>query len=147
MQVTDSSYFSRTNMPGFTGLVPPKIQQNKINHIAMVLDASGSMSYHSKTVPKVADDLIASLAEQSKIMDQETRVTVYMFSDLQYIQCLIYDKDVLRMPSIKGLYKIIGNTALCAATTRVIEDLKLTPEKYGEHSFLVYVITDGRENS
>jgi uncharacterized protein YegL len=134
---------STTKTAGQTG----SAEQNKINHIALVLDASLSMSHLTADVVKVADAQIASLAEQSKLMDQETRVSVYTFSYAHSIRCLIYDKDVLRLPSISGLYKTGGNTALAAATTLAIEDLKMTPEKYGEHSFLIYVITDGEENN
>jgi von Willebrand factor type A domain len=120
--------------------------QNKINHIVLILDASSSMTDHVMNVVKVADTQIASLAEQSKINDQETRVTVYTFSYSTEIHCLIYDKDVLRLPSIAGLYKTYGRTALASAVTLAINDLKMTPEKYGEHSFLIYLITDGLEN-
>lgn len=130
-------------MPAFN---TSKSSQNIINHIALVLDASVSMVRHQHTVPKVADTLIKELAEHSKLVDQETRVSVYTFSDYQYIDCLIYDKDVLRLPSIAGLYKIIGNTALCSATLRAIDDLAMTPEKYGDHSYLIDIITDGQEN-
>jgi hypothetical protein len=122
-------------------------KQNKINHIALVLDASLSMSHLTQEVVKVADMQIASLADQSKLMDQETRVSVYTFSYAHSIECLIYDKDVLRLPSIAGLYKTGGNTALASATTLAINDLKMTWEGYGEHSFLIYVITDGEENN
>jgi hypothetical protein len=124
-----------------------KTQQNYINHIALVLDASLSMLTHASDVVKVADTQIQALAEQSTIMDQETRVSVYTFNWRDNIQCLIYDKDVLRMPSISGLYNADGQTALCSATVLAINDLKLTPEKYGEHAFLIYVITDGMENN
>lgn len=123
-----------------------KQKQNYINHIAIVLDASTSMTSHTHDVVKVADMQIKNLAEQSKVHDQETRVSVYTFSYKESIQCLIYDKDVLRMPSIAGLYHAEGMTALCSATTLAIKDLQLTPEKYGEHAFLIYVITDGMEN-
>jgi hypothetical protein len=50
------------------------------------------------------------------------------------------------MPSITGLYQANGMSALCSATTLAVNDLKLTPEKYGEHAFLLYIITDGVEN-
>lgn len=130
-----------------TSKIQKKSSQNYINHIAIVLDASSSMTYHSKDVVKVADMQIKNLAEQSKIHDQETRVSVYTFSYPSDINCLIYDKDVLRMPSIAGLYNAYGSTALCSAVTLAVNDLKLTPEKYGEHAFLLYIITDGEENS
>jgi len=128
--------------PGQTG----SATQNKINHIALVLDASDSMGRLSSDVVKVADTQIGMLAQQSQLMDQETRVTVYSFGYKTDITCLVYDKDVLRLPSIAGLYRIHGMTALASATTLAINDLKMTPEKYGEHSFLIYVITDGMEN-
>lgn len=120
--------------------------ENYINHIALVLDASGSMHGHSQELIKVADNQIAYLAQRSKELDQETRVTVYSFSYNDHIKCLVYDKDVLRMPSIAGLYKADGQTALIDATLLALNDLALTPEKYGEHAFLMYVLTDGAEN-
>jgi von Willebrand factor type A domain len=120
--------------------------QNYINHVALVLDASSSMDDHAADVIKVADSQIQHLAQQSQIMDQETRVSIYTFSYKSDIQCLVYDKDVLRLPSISGLYHPYGMTALCSATTLAIKDLQHTWEGYGEHAFLIYVITDGFEN-
>lgn len=124
---------------------------NYINHIALVMDASSSMTVHSAAVVKVADNLVAHLAERSRHWDQETRITTYAFSSEHYldgdwVKCLIYDKDVLRVPSIAGQYRAHGNTALMDATALAIDDLALTPEKYGEHAFLIYVLTDGQEN-
>jgi len=121
--------------------------QNYINHVGLVLDASSSMGGRERDVVKVADNQIAYLAQRSKELDQETRITVYTFSYRNDIRCLIYDKDVLRMPSIAGLYQPDGMTALRDATLLALEDLALTPEKYGEHSFLIYVMTDGMENN
>lgn len=126
---------------------------NIINHIVLVLDASSSMYPVSKELVKVADNQIEYLARRSKELDQETRITVYTFNTTGYygsaknnIDCLIYDKDVLRVPSIAGLYQPDGATPLIDATLTALDDLALTPEKYGEHSFLVYVLTDGEEN-
>lgn len=126
---------------------------NIINHIALVLDASLSMTPFSDQLIRVADKQIQYLARRSKELDQETRITVYTFSSKDTwssqepdIRCLIYDKDVLRMPSIAGLYKPNGATPLIDATLLALNDLEQTPEKYGEHSFLVYVLTDGEEN-
>ncbi len=122
------------------------MQNNYINHIALVLDASSSMSGLSTSLIKVADEQIAHLARRSKELDQETRVTVYTFADRSNIKCHFYDKDVLRLPSMAGVYKAYGNTALVDATLKSIDDLSKTPELYGDHSFLVYVLTDGEEN-
>ncbi len=127
---------------------------NIINHIVLVLDASASMRRFSNELIKVADNQVEYLARRSKELDQETRITVYTFAtgyvgyaSKPNIQCLIYDKDVLRMPSIGGLYNPNGMTPLIDATLLALNDLALTPEKYGQHSFLMYVLTDGEENA
>lgn len=121
--------------------------ENYINHIVLVLDASASMTLNATQLIKVADNQIAYLAQRSKELDQETRITVYSFSNRDNIKCLVYDKDVLRMPSIADLYRTSGSTALVDATLQALADLALTPEKYGEHAFLMYVLTDGAENN
>jgi hypothetical protein len=118
--------------------------ENYINHVALVLDASSSMSSHRSTVVKVADEQIKHLARRSTELDQETRVTVYSFANTP--ECLIYDKDVLRLPSVAKLYNPYGMTALIDATILSINDLAMQPTKYGDHSFLAYVLTDGAEN-
>lgn len=122
-------------------------EQNYINHIVLVLDGSLSMRSLSSSLIAVADNQIAYLAQRSRELDQETRVTVYSFNSRNTAKCLIYDKDVLRMPSIKNLYTTNGMTALVDAVMLSLDDLAMTPEKYGEHAFLVYVLTDGQENN
>lgn len=119
--------------------------QNYINHIALVLDMSGSMWPHAGATVKVADQLIAHLAQRSKEDGHETRATVYVFDDV--IECVFYDMDVLRMPSIDGHYSPRNRTSLIDATMLSIEDLELTATKYGDHAFLIYVLTDGAENA
>jgi hypothetical protein len=115
-----------------------------INHVAFVIDRSGSMAGHAASVIKVFDAQIEHLARRSKELDQETRASVYLFDDI--IDCLFYDKDVLRMPSLRGLYAARNQTAMVRGTLQAIGDLKKTPELYGDHAFLVYVLTDGQEN-
>lgn len=119
--------------------------QNYINHVALVLDASSSMSHLSGKVVEVADQQIAYLARRSGELDQETRVTVYVFADT--VECVIYDKDVLRMPSLKQLYRAGGMTALLAASLKSQRELAQTAQLYGDHSFLTFVLTDGQENA
>ncbi|OIK02240.1 vWA domain-containing protein [Streptomyces monashensis] len=119
--------------------------QNYINHVALVLDASSSMSHLSGKVVEVADQQIAYLARRSRELDQETRVTVYVFADK--VDCVIYDKDVLRMPSLKQLYRVGGMTALLAAALKSQRELAQTAQLYGDHSFLTFVLTDGQENA
>lgn len=120
--------------------------QNYINHIVFVVDSSGSMRHLREEVVEVFDNQIQRLSSRSKEMNQETRVSVYLFSTRSDIQCLIYDMDVMRLPSLKGFYRPNGGTALVDATIKAIEDLKLTPEIYADHAFLIYALTDGKEN-
>lgn len=120
--------------------------KNYINHIVLVLDASGSMQGITRDVVKVADQEIQHLAQQSQKMDQETRVTVYTFASRGQFKCLIFDKDVLRLPSIATLYRADGNTALIDATLQAITELGQTCTLHGDHAFLIYVLTDGQEN-
>lgn len=122
------------------------LKQNLINHVALVLDASSSMDGYTNDVVKVVDNLVTWLAKKSQDLDQETRVTVYTFADPHNIQCVIFDKDVLRLPSIREFYHPYGNTALIDATVLAVADLENTFQKYGDHAFLTFVVTDGQEN-
>lgn len=120
--------------------------QNFINHIGLVLDASTSMQRHTSELVRVADAQIAYLAQRSKELDQETRVSVYTFSYSTDITCVIFDKDVLRLPSIQEFYRPNGMTALIDATMKSQDDLAKTAQMYGDHAFLTFVLTDGMEN-
>jgi hypothetical protein len=123
-----------------------KLETSPINHIAFVLDESGSMEDLADTVVRVFDDQIKTLAKRSVELNQETRVSLYTFSGSE-VRCVVYDKDVLRLPSLKGHYRPGHNTPLITATVKALEDLLLQPELYADHAFLVYVITDGIENA
>jgi len=118
--------------------------QNQIDHIAIVMDASSSMNGLRRDVVKVVDGQIAYLAKRSTDLDREVRVSVYSFAD--QVKCLIFDKDVLRLPSIGALYRPSGMTALRDATIESQRDLKTTSVIYGDHAFLTFVVTDGQEN-
>lgn len=115
-----------------------------VNHVSLVLDCSSSMSMHERKVLEVAKSEIANLAKKSEDMCQDTRISIYSFADK--VNCLVYDKDVLRLPSIDRYYKIGGMTALIDATIKSIDDLGKAQQMYGDHAFLQIVVTDGHEN-
>jgi hypothetical protein len=120
--------------------------QRLINHVALVLDASYSMNGRQQGLVKAADAQIKHLALRSEEMSQETRVSVYRFGDAT-IECLIFDMDVMRLPSIADLYEVLyENTALLDATMKSQKDLETTSQLYGDHAFLTFVMTDGQEN-
>lgn len=118
-----------------------------INHDAFVVDESYSMRTHAPTLVKVMDNTVGHLAERSKFHDQETRATLYTFSERGGERCLYYDTDVLRLPSISGRYSPRSQTALIDCTLKAIRELKQTATLYGEHAFCVYVFSDGIENN
>jgi hypothetical protein len=123
--------------------------KNLVNHVTFVLDESGSMGGLTEGVIKLFDNQVKSLIDTSKKNNQETRVSVFKFSsgysrDAQ-IQCIIFDTDVLRVPSISGLYRPNGGTPMIMGVTESINDLLKIPEMFGDHAHLMYVITDGQE--
>jgi hypothetical protein len=117
---------------------------NRTTHVNVVADASYSMDKHAANLIKVVDAHIQHLAQRSQALDQDIHISVYDFAD--DVRCLIFDKDVLRLPSIAGLYRPRGNTALIDATLQSLEELAQTAQTHGEHAFLTYVITDGQNN-
>jgi hypothetical protein len=117
-----------------------------INHNFLVIDESWSMTDHQAAVVKAVDAHVAYLAGLSKDLGQETRVTVYTFAGQGKLRCLFYDIDVLRMPSIAGMFSPRGRTALAEATLVSIDELGQTAQLHGDHSFLGFVFTDGWEN-
>lgn len=103
------------------------------------------MLQHAPTVVTVVDNLVKHLAEQSKHSGHETRFTLIIFDDVTEI--VIWDMDVLRVPSIAGRYQTRGQTALMDATMETIGHLESIPQLGGDHAMLVFVITDGYENA
>lgn len=120
-------------------------KQTLVNHVALVLDASSSMQSKADELIKVADSTVKFLAQLSQDLNQETRVSVYSFADK--VENFIYDKDVLRLPSIKELYSPYGWTALIDAALKSQDDLSKTLELYDDHAYLIYLLTDGLENA
>lgn len=122
------------------------MKNNLKNHVAIVLDLSSSMQHLTDKMRKVFNNQIEALRRMSLQFEQETRVSVYTFADAHNIKCLISDVDVARPMELDELHAY-GWTALLDATGLAIEDLQLLPQKYGDHAFIVYVLTDGEENA
>ncbi len=123
--------------------------KNMVNHVTYVLDASGSMNSLTNAVVKLFDDQMKDLAEMSQKNKQETRVSVFTFCTDSWrrplIDCVIYDTDVLRVPSIRQMYTPNGGTPMIEGVIESIMDLRKIPEMFGDHAHIMYVITDGQE--
>lgn len=114
------------------------------NHVAICLDTSGSMSGIIGKAVEVFNNQIDFLRSASLSFDQETRVSFYTFGS--NVECVINDVDVARPIKLEAIHAT-GQTALMDCVALAINDAKELPQKYGDHSFLLYVITDGEENN
>ena len=114
------------------------------NHVAILVDVSASMSSLLPDVVKVFNNQIQFLRQSSLDFEQETRVSVYTFNS--QVECLISDVDVARPMTINSL-RGNGTTAMLDAISTSVQDLQDLPQTYGDHSFLIYVLTDGYENA
>jgi hypothetical protein len=123
------------------------LKKHKVNHVALVIDKSGSMQRHQSTVIRVVDGFVKGLREESKALGHETRISLYAFD--HEVKCLVWDMSVQDLPSMQNVYSVQnGATSLIEATVLALDDLKSeVSEKYGEHSFLQVTWTDGIENA
>lgn len=125
----------------------PSITKRLVNHVVFVIDASPSMRTHERNVSTVFDNLLQTMAS----MDIDTRVSIYSFSDARLIKQHTFDQPVKSVARFNYTTHG-GSTALIDAAHRAIQDQALTalaaaknPDE--DHSFLIYVLTDGQENS
>jgi hypothetical protein len=119
--------------------------EHSVLHVGMAIDCSGSMHSHVATVPKLVDGLVAHLVQQSKINNQEVRLSVLLFNATW--RYWVWDMDVLRVPSMVGRYGANGGTALIDATMALLEDMEKVPQLGGRHDFLFYFLTDGHHEA
>ena len=117
---------------------------NITNHILFALDASGSMRKLREEVIDVVNRNIDNLRKSSKQLNQETRVTIFTFSDEP--ECKCFDCDINHLPNIENLYKIGGDTALFDCIINSVDALSSISTRYGNHSFLAYYLTDAENN-
>lgn len=121
------------------------IDQPLINHVVIVVDASISMRRHARAVKEQLRAIQADLREQAQITKQQIRLTIYQFGTS--VEVLVFDTDVAVTPDVAERYDAAsGSTALLDATAIGMDDLATTSVLYGDHAFLLYVITDGEEN-
>jgi len=129
-----------------------------INHIFMLVDASGSMGKYyggpgEENVKKIFKSQIEEIKEISIKMGQETRASLYTFAgggtwnrNPITLKVEAFDVDVMRLPSL-DTYKADGGTPMLDCINLALEDKKLISEKYGDHAFIFYVLSDGEENT
>lgn len=104
-----------------------------INNIAFVVDESSSMIHLRDAVTSLFGKLIADVKSANA---QENRVIVVRFSN-----------TVMEPRSTLDGYYPRGSTALIDAVIETVRDFSEVKERKDEdHSYLIYVLTDGEEN-
>jgi len=114
-----------------------------INHIAFIMDHSGSM-FHIRDVARDSfNEQLAQIKKDSAGM--ENLVTVIEFDGSIKEPCII-EKNIHEVKDIKE-YWIGGTTALYDAIATAIGKIELVMEDKGNHAALITIITDGYENA
>ena len=117
-----------------------------VNHIALVVDRSGSMSSIMKDVVKVFNEQLQTIKQNAKKDDQETFVSFYTFHS-SVDKPLYFQRQAQAVKPLKGI-KLGGTTALFDAVGTAMNDLgRVKGAKDAHVSFLVIALTDGEENA
>lgn len=123
------------------------------NHLIFLIDESGSMQYHRQNVIKVFQNLFNTFAN-SNDPNNETFVSLYKISDHVGASPVISDASIKHLKGTEvDNYRPGGQTPLLDVMERAIQDGVALQERFNntrvdeDHAFLVYVITDGEENS
>jgi hypothetical protein len=118
------------------------------NHIALVLDRSGSMSSVRKKLIQVCNDQLRTIQANADVSAQPTYVSLYTFQS-------VVDRPlffVRRAQDLKDIpdkaIRVTGATALLDGVGTAVAHLSQLPGALSEHtSHLVVTVTDGYENS
>lgn len=124
----------------------PKQSGKLVNHIAFVLDKSSSIETYGLTqaVRQTFDDQLRHLATLAKEHGQETRVSLYQFNES--VERTFWEEDIERAVKLEIHYRPWGNTAVRDAAMQAALDLQSLPNRGTDHSYLLYVVTDGEDN-
>src|SRR5690349_14088893 len=134
------------------GLHKAKPANNKLtNHIAFVLDESGSMAWHRNAVIEQFNLQLENLQSEAKKTQQTTTESLYTFDThrLPQVRLIYYIQPILACPRLTEKdYSPTGGTPLYDGIAAMIDDFQTLPDKDNANtSFLAFVITDGEENS
>ncbi len=114
-----------------------------LNHIAILVDESGSMAHLSSVVFEVVHEQLGNIKNAARNSGQETLVSVYSFNDRAIRRHCV---EVFPEAASFGSYKPGGWTPLLDSLDEVMTDLSKAGRGGSNESFLVVTITDGQEN-
>jgi hypothetical protein len=117
------------------------------NHVALLIDSSGSMGSLRAEVVEQINKQIANTKAAAYANKQKTLVSVYTFSGRGSLCTLARNlhPEAVQMFSVYN-YNPDGQTALCDSILQVINNLRVEDDGAKTTSFLMVVVTDGQEN-
>lgn len=116
----------------------------KINHVVIVLDSSGSMEQLKNEVVTGLNEQLNDIEKASAEENQLTSVTLVTFGSKVSEPRLLQPGERLKV----GDYKPSGWTRLNDAVGLSIQCLQQVPKNPGDDiAFLVIIVTDGHENA
>lgn len=120
------------------------VLEKPINHIALLVDESGSMQHLTRKVIDVVNEQLGTIKVASKDSGQDTAVSVYTFEDNKV---KVHFRNAFPESVNFYNYQPRGNTPLNDAINQVISDMEADTKGKADESYLVIVITDGEENA
>ncbi len=119
-----------------------------VNHIAFVVDRSGSMRRIKGQVVRVFNNQLRTVQQNAKSASQKTFLSTFMFhSTVDKPRNLATPVDSVEKLTATE-FKLGGSTALLDAVGTAITRLqKAKGATHKDTSFLIVVITDGQENA
>lgn len=124
------------------------MNQPIINHIALLIDRSGSMWRLTDGVIQQYNQQAQHITASSDRMGQKTHFSLYTFADKADQPILVeVPLDLVTLkPLTRDTYTAQGNTAMLDSIALSVDQLSRFGRGPGD-SFLVIVITDGEENA
>jgi hypothetical protein len=121
--------------------------QGIVNHIAILLDKSGSMQPLASGVIKQYNDQAKQISSQAASNQQKTHLSLYAFAYAAEQPILVeVPLDLVELrPLDKNTYDPNGGTAMLDSIGLAVDQLSRF-ERGTNDSFLIIVITDGEEN-
>lgn len=131
-------------------------RQDLVNHIAYIVDASGSMSGLRRDVISVMKQKVKDLLDLNKKHDTRTTITFATFNTTVTIHTLMLNLDNEKpdnhylelFDNLLDQYTPIGGTALIDGVLKILKEFENAKDAHLKTtSFVIEAITDGYENS
>lgn len=129
--------------------VPAPEPVKPLNHIALLLDESGSMDWLTKKVYDLTQEQIAAIKQAAYGSDQVTKVSIFSFTNTFGSALQLTTHAFETHPEAARLvnYKPSNGTPLNDAIREVTSQLLRAQTGSPQENFLVMVLTDGAENA